>query len=55
MGVVIVAVAHEQFLKLHRNEISAMYKSTHKPKVLVDIKGIFDKEEYLEDYIYWRL
>lgn len=52
----IVAVAHEQFLSLDREKISSFYNPAHKRKVLMDLKGILNRKEYLaEDYLYWRL
>ena len=56
MDAVIVAVAHTQFLDLKKSEIGGFFKPVHKKKVFMDIKGLFDREEYLtEDYLYWRL
>ena len=56
MDAVIVAVSHKQFLTLDKEKISSLYSKTNAKKVLVDIKGIFDRKEYsTEDYIYWRL
>lgn len=53
---VIVAVAHTQFLELKKEDIDGFYNPAHKKKVFMDIKGLFDRNEYLtEDYIYWRL
>lgn len=52
----IIAVAHEQFLSLDREKISSFYNPAHKRKVLMDLKGILNRKEYLtEDYLYWRL
>ena len=53
---VIVAVAHTQFLDLKKSDIGGFFHPVHKKKVFMDIKGLFDREEYLtEDYLYWRL
>lgn len=53
---VIVAVAHTQFLDLKKEDVSKFFNPDHKKKVFMDIKGLFDRDEYLtEDYIYWRL
>lgn len=53
---VIVAVAHEQFLSLDRETVSSFYNPAHKRKVLMDLKGILNRKEFLtEDYLYWRL
>lgn len=56
MDAVIIAVSHKQFLTLDKEKISSLYSKANAKKVLVDIKGIFDRKEYsTEDYIYWRL
>ncbi|MBO5112080.1 MAG: nucleotide sugar dehydrogenase [Lachnospiraceae bacterium] len=56
MDAVIVAVAHKEFLSLDKEKISAFFDPNHSKKVFLDIKGLFDRKEYLtEDYIYWRL
>lgn len=53
---VIVAVAHTQFLDLKKEDVNKFFHPAHKKKVFMDIKGLFDRNEYLtEDYIYWRL
>ena len=52
----VIAVAHDQFLSLDREKISSFYDPAHKRKVLLDLKGILNRSEYLtEDYRYWRL
>lgn len=56
MDAVIIAVAHDEFLKFSRTDIDGFYNAAHKRKVLLDIKGLLDRKEYLtEDYLYWRL
>ena len=56
MDAVLVAVAHEQFLTLDKETVSGFFSPKHSQKVFMDIKGLFDRKEYLtEDYIYWRL
>lgn len=56
MDAVIVAVAHNQFLNFKKEDVDKFYYPGHSKKVLMDIKGLFDRKEYLtEDYIYWRL
>lgn len=56
MDAVIIAVAHDDFLKLDRERIASFYAASHKRKVLLDIKGVLNRKEYLtEDYLYWRL
>lgn len=55
MDAVILAVAHEAFTKLRKNDFAAMYREG-KEKVLLDIKGLLDRKEYEEaGYRYWRL
>lgn len=56
MDAVIVAVAHTQFLDFKKEDVDRFYHPEHAKKVFMDIKGLFDRREYLtEDYIYWRL
>ena len=56
MDAVLVAVAHEQFLDLNKEIVSSFFNSKHSQKVFMDIKGLFNRKDYLtEDYIYWRL
>lgn len=56
LDALIVAVAHEQFRGLDREKISSFYHPGHKRKVLMDLKGILNRREYLtEDFLYWRL
>ncbi|MDE7260434.1 MAG: nucleotide sugar dehydrogenase, partial [Lachnospiraceae bacterium] len=56
MDAVIIAVAHDDFLKLDKERITSFYAQSHKRKVILDIKGVLNRKEYLtEDYLYWRL
>ena len=56
MDAVIVAVAHDQFLSLDKERVDSFYNPSHETKVLMDLKGVLDRNRYLtEDYIYWRL
>ncbi len=56
MDAVVVAVAHEEFKKLGKSDINGFYKPGNEKKVLIDIKGLLSKEEYMtQDYLYWRL
>ncbi len=55
MDAVIVAVAHEEFKAMTPQDIEKLFKADAQ-KVLVDVKGIFDRKDYEnKDYIYWRL
>lgn len=56
MDAVIVAVAHSCFLELSKEEIDRFFHPGHEQKILMDIKGLFDKKDYQEnEYLYWRL
>ncbi len=56
MDAVIIAVAHDDFMQLDKEKINTFYDTAHKRKVLMDIKGVLDRNAYLsEDYLYWRL
>ncbi len=55
MDVVIIAVGHDAFKSFTRKDVDALFRADGK-KVLIDVKGIFDKKEYTQaGYIYWRL
>jgi len=52
---VIIAVGHDQFLKLSEEDYGKMFRSDSN-KVLLDIKGILDRNVYqAAGYKYWRL
>lgn len=57
MDALVVAVGHEQFLKLDQNDFNKFFKEgSNDSKVLLDIKGILDRKEYESvGYRYWRL
>ncbi len=56
MDAVVIAVSHNEFLKLTKDDISGFYHPKHKKKVLMDLKGMLDRKTYLtDDYLYWRL
>lgn len=56
MDAVIIAVAHDNFLKLDKKAIEGFFNQKHKEKVLADIKGILDRKEYnVDGFSYWRL
>ncbi len=53
---VILAVAHDSYKKLTKDQIDALYTAKNDTKVLTDLKGILDKNAYQDaGYIYWRL
>ena len=53
MDAVVLAVAHDCFKELSKNDIDSLYGDGR--KIMIDIKGLLDKKEYEKDYIYWRL
>lgn len=51
---IIIAVAHKEYFSLLKEEIDKHYAPGR--KVLIDIKGLLNKEEYSGyEYYYWRL
>lgn len=54
---IIVSVGHNQFLNLNQGDFDKMFKDvSNDKKVLVDIKGLFDRREFESlGYNYWRL
>lgn len=54
MDAIIIAVAHNEFIKMNIDIMDKFYgKDT---KILIDIKGLFNRKEYeLAGYSYWRL
>ncbi len=56
LDAVIIAVSHDMFRNLKKEEISAFFNPDNKVKVLADIKGILDRGSFdIEGYSYWRL
>jgi UDP-N-acetyl-D-galactosamine dehydrogenase len=57
MDAVVVAVGHSDFVKYNEDELNRFYKKTvNNYKVLLDVKGIYDRKKYEElGYIYFRL
>ena len=54
MDAVVLAVAHKRFLGLNMDDIDGWFGDGQ--KVLLDIKGVFDRNEYeAAGYRYWRL
>ncbi len=54
MDAVILAVAHDRFKDLAMRDFEAMFNDGR--KVLLDLKGLLDREEYERaGYLYWRL
>ncbi len=57
MDAVILAVPHNEFKKLQKDDINKMFRNTNNcNKTIIDIKGLLDRQEYQSaGYIYWRL
>ncbi len=55
LDAVILAVAHDEFKALSMEQLDKLYAPGTK-KVLLDLKGILNKQDYLNaGYLYWRL
>lgn len=52
--IIIVAVAHEEFKALKQNDYDKFFDSKNK-KILVDVKGIYEPNQFDNSYVYWRL
>jgi len=56
MDSVIIAVSHQQFMGMNKEQIRGFFNQNNKQKVLTDIKGILNRAEYdNEEFCYWRL
>lgn len=57
MDAIVIAVGHEKFMEITKVDLNKMFKDKcNRRKVLLDIKGIFDREKFeAEGYLYWRL
>ena len=55
MDAVIIAVAHDEFMRLTKEDIKGFFNPNNSVKVLADIKGILNRKEYETDFAYWRL
>ncbi len=56
MDAVLIAVSHENFSKLERSDINQFYRADNKKKVLLDIKGVLNRQDFADEgYCYWRL
>lgn len=57
MDAIVVAVGHDQFMKFTKQDFNKMFKEeNNRSKVLLDIKGILDRDEFeVDEYKYWRL
>jgi len=56
MDAVIVAVAHKEFVPYGRADMEKFFNPSHKTKVLMDLKGIYEMKDYqAPEFDYWRL
>ena len=56
MDAVIMAVAHDDFKEYKTADIAKFFNPSHKTKVFMDIKGIYDINDYTApEFDYWRL
>ncbi|MBP5620852.1 MAG: nucleotide sugar dehydrogenase [Thermoguttaceae bacterium] len=54
MDAIVLAVAHDQFAKLTEKDVAKLFGKGR--KVLIDVKGVFNRDEYeAKGYAYWRL
>ena len=52
----IIAVAHKEFKDMKPETLAGMFKDNNGVKIIIDVKGIKDKNEMTElGYSYWRL
>lgn len=52
MDAIIIAVSHDCFRNLNIDDVNKMYKTNLKNKILIDIKGIFEKNVMKEKIIF---
>lgn len=56
MDAVIVAVSHREFLSWKKEDLDAFFAKNGKTKVLMDLKGMYQMQDYPSpEYSYWRL
>ncbi len=56
MDAVLMAVKHKEFEDYKPTDIAKFFNPAHKTKVFVDLKGIYNKEDYkAPEFDYWRL
>ena len=57
MDAVIMAVCHKDFVDYKQTDIDKFFNTKNSRKVLMDLKGMYDLDEYSDNsgYLYWRL
>ncbi len=54
LDAIVFAVSHSEFVKYTKDEIDSFFDG--ETKILIDVKGIFDRKEFEDSgYVYWRL
>lgn len=52
----IFAVSHDEFKALSIEEITKLYKKDSSDRIIIDVKSIFDKKEFIDNgFSYWSL
>ena len=52
---IIGAVNHKEFINLSKQQLDNFYNKNNEEKILLDLKGIFNKDNFVENYKYWRM
>lgn len=55
LDALVLAVAHDDIVKLELNQINQCFSVGNKKKVIIDVKGLLDISESETAYQYWRL
>lgn len=56
LDAIIISVGHKEFKSLAKEKIASLYSKKHATKVLIDLKGLFEINEFdSEEWDYWRL
>lgn len=52
---IILAVKHNEFSDLTKEKISEFYSKLNEKKLILDLKGVLDKKQINEEFLYWRM
>ncbi len=55
MDAVLMAVKHREFEDYTPADIAKFFNDKHEKKVFVDLKGVYNRQDYQEGWEYWRL
>ena len=55
LDAIVVAVPHDCFASFSKRDLDKLYKRCNEKRVLIDIKGLYEKTDYESEYYYWRL